>query len=168
LVADQRQADSDDLRVLKVAVDDTAAARLADEARVLADLDHPRLVRLVDGPFEIGGRQALVLENAGDQTLAEMLHRGAPVPLDLLHRWGTDLLEALVALDRAGVVHRDIKPANLGVRRDPGDQTDHLVLFDFSLTSAGSGAVTAGTPPYLDPFLVDRGRYDSAAERYSV
>ena len=29
-------------------------------------------------------------------------------------------------------------------------------------------AVTAGTPPYLDPFLENRGRYDSAAERYAA
>jgi hypothetical protein len=36
--------------------------------------------------------------------------------LDLLERWGTDLLEALVALDEAAVDHRDIKPSNLGVR----------------------------------------------------
>jgi hypothetical protein len=43
-------------------------------------------------------------------------------------------------------------------------------LFDFSLSRAGAAAVTAGTPPYLDPFLdaPERGRYDSAAERYSA
>ncbi len=168
--ASSAPAERDDLRVLKVALDDAAAVRLTDEARVLAGLDNPRLVRLAEGPVEIGGRQALVLENAADESLAAVLHRRGPVPLDLLQRWGADLLEALVALDRAGVSHRDIKPANLGVRKDPGDQADHLVLFDFSLTNAGSGAVTAGTPPYLDPFLdsAGRGRYDSAAERYSV
>ena len=71
---------------------------------------------------------------------------------------------------QAGVGHRDIKPANLGVRKDGHDHEDHLVLFDFSLVNAGTVAVTAGTPPYLDPFLgaPGRGRYDSAAERYSA
>ena len=69
--------------------------------------------------------------------------------LDLLERWGTDLLEALVALDRAGVDHRDIKPANLGVREGRSDRVKHLVLFDFSLSRAGAAAVTAGTPPTL-------------------
>ena len=89
---------------------------------------------------------------------------------DLQERWGTDLLEALVALDRAGVDHRDIKPANLGVREGRSDRAKHLVLFDFSLSRAGAAAVTAGTPPYLDPFLdnPERGRFDSAAERYSA
>ena len=160
----------DATRVLKVAVDDAAAGRLADEAKVLAGLDNPRLVRLVEGPVDVGGRHALVLETAGDETLGEVLRGRERLSLDLLERWGTDLLEALVALDRAGVDHRDIKPANLGVREGRGDRAKHLVLFDFSLSRAGATAVTAGTPPYLDPFLDEpaRGRYDSAAERYSA
>ena len=156
--------------MLKVALDDAAAARIADEAEVLAGLSDPRLVRLVEGPLDVGGRQALVLESAGDETLGEVLRGRERLSLDLLERWGTDLLEALVALDRAGVDHRDIKPANLGVREGRSDRAKHLVLFDFSLSRAGATAVTAGTPPYLDPFLdaPDRGRYDSAAERYSA
>lgn len=159
-------------RVLKVAIDDAAAGRLADEAKVLAGLKHPRLVQLAEGPIEVGGRQALLLESAGDETLGEILRGRERLSLDLLERWGSDLLEALVALDRAGVDHRDIKPANLGVRegRSRSDRVKHLVLFDFSLSRAGATAVTAGTPPYLDPFLDDpsRGRYDSAAERYAA
>ena len=156
--------------MLKVAVDDAAAARIADEAGVLAGLTDPRLVRLVEGPLDVGGRQALVLESAGEETLGEVLRGRERLSLDLLERWGTDLLEALVALDRAGVDHRDIKPANLGVREGRSDRAKHLVLFDFSLSRAGATAVTAGTPPYLDPFLdaPERGRYDSAAERYSA
>jgi len=160
----------DATRVLKIAVDDAAAARIADEAEVLAGLTGPRLVRLIEGPLDIGGRQALLLESAGDETLGEVLRGRERLSLDLLERWGSDLLEALVALDRAGVDHRDIKPANLGVREGRSDRAKHLVLFDFSLSRAGASAVTAGTPPYLDPFLDDpeRGRHDSAAERYSA
>ena len=156
--------------MLKVARDDAAASRIAGEAEVLAGLADPRLVRLVEGPVRVGGRQALVLESAGEETLGEVLRGRERLSLDLLERWGTDLLEALVALDRAGVDHRDIKPANLGVREGRSDRAKHLVLFDFSLSRAGAAAVTAGTPPYLDPFLdaPERGRYDSAAERYSA
>ena len=160
----------DAIRVLKVARDDAAASRIAGEAEVLAGLAGPRLVRLVEGPVEVGGRQVLVLESAGEETLGEVLRGRERLSLDLLERWGTDLLEALVALDRAGVDHRDIKPANLGVREGRSDRAKHLVLFDFSLSRAGAAAVTAGTPPYLDPFLdaPERGRYDSAAERYAA
>ena len=172
LVTDVSVADSgpDAARVLKVARDDAAAGRIAGEAGVLAGLNDPRLVRLVEGPVEVGGRKALVLESAGEETLGEVLRSRERLSLDLLERWGTDLLEALVSLDRSGVDHRDIKPANLGVREGRSDRAKHLVLFDFSLSRAGAAAVTAGTPPYLDPFLdaPERGRYDSAAERYSA
>jgi serine/threonine protein kinase len=160
----------DAARVLKIAVDDAAGARLDAEAEVLKAVRHPRVVRLVDGPVRLGGRTALVLEPAGDETLAQVLRGRDRLSLDLLERWGTELLEALVALDRAGIDHRDIKPANLGIREGRSDRAKHLVLFDFSLSRAGATAVTAGTPPYLDPFLDEpgRGRFDSAAERYSA
>ncbi len=157
-------------RVLKVARDDAAAGRLADEAEVLRLLNHPRLVRLIDGPVRIGDRTALVLEHAGDATLSDVLADRARQSIDLLERWGTDLLDALVELDRVGITHRDIKPANLGVAEARKDRAKHLVLFDFSLARAGAGALTAGTPPYLDPFLDAPGRrqYDTAAERYAA
>ena len=141
----------DAVRVLKVAVDDAAAGRIAGEAGVLAGLNDPRLVRLVEGPLEVGGRQALVLESAGEETLGEVLRGRERLSLDLLERWGADLLEALVALDRAGVDHRDIKPANLGVREGRSDRAKHLVLFDFSLSRAGAAAVTAGHAPVPGP-----------------
>jgi serine/threonine protein kinase len=163
---------ADTVRVLKVAVDDAAASRLAGEAEVLRRLSDPRLVRMIEGPLDIGPRTALLLESAGKQTLADLLRNRSRVSLDLLERWGSDLLEALAALDRAGVDHRDIKPSNLGIREGRGrqDRVKHLVLFDFSLARAGATALTAGTPDYLDPFLGTHGRdrYDSAAERYSA
>lgn len=168
LVADL--AANDATRVLKVAVDDAAANRLVAEAQVLRGLDHPRLVRMVEGPVRLGSRSALLLDHAGDHTLAEVLADRARQSIDLLERWGSDLLQALVELDRAGITHRDIKPTNLGVAESRGDRAKHLVLFDFSLARAGAESITAGTPPYLDPFLdtPGRGRYDTAAERYAA
>ncbi len=167
---DENTEGPDRRRVLKVALDDAAAARLEREAEVLADLDDPHIVRLLDGPRRIGGRLALVLQQAGEQTLAEVLRGRDRLSLDMQERYGTDLLEALVVLDRAGIDHRDIKPSNLGVREDRTHRAKHLVLFDFSLSRADATAVTAGTQHYLDPFLDDpgRGRFDSAAERYSA
>ncbi|PWJ48443.1 Serine/threonine protein kinase [Quadrisphaera granulorum] len=156
-------------RVLKVALHDAAAARLADEAEVLRSLDHPRVVTLLEGPLQVGGRRALLLESAGERTLADELSRRGRLSLDRLEGWGSELLEVLVALDRKGVDHRDLKPANLGIR-EPRNRGPHLVLFDFSLSRAAATSLQAGTPPYLDPFLGTGGRdrFDSAAERYAA
>ncbi|MGI8417892.1 MAG: protein kinase domain-containing protein, partial [Nakamurella sp.] len=163
---------TDSRRVLKIAVDDAAADRLAAEAEVLRGLHSPRIVRLIEGPLAVGSRTALLLQFAGDETLADVLSaRHTRLSLDLLERYGNDLLDAVVALDAAGVDHRDIKPANLGVSEARGgDRAKHLVLFDFSLTRAAASAVNAGTPGYLDPFLGTgkRTRFDSAAERYAA
>ena len=169
LLVSDTAAEGQPERVLKVALDDRAAARLADEADVLAKLRSPRLVGLIEGPMLVDGRQSLLLSNAGTDTLASVLRQRPRLSLDLLERWGNDLLEALVALDRAGVDHRDIKPSNLGVLENRGNREKHLVLFDFSLSKAAASATQAGTPPYLDPFLGGkRDRFDSAAERYSA
>ena len=73
-------------RVLKVAVDDAAAGRIADEAKVLTGLTGPRLVRLIEGPLALGTRQALLLESAGDETLTEVLRSRERLSLDLLER----------------------------------------------------------------------------------
>ncbi|MEX2292103.1 MAG: BREX system serine/threonine kinase PglW [Mycobacteriales bacterium] len=171
LVRDTTGGDGDQPVVLKCALDDAAAARLDDEAAVLATLDHPRLVRLLDGPVDVGGRRALVLTSAGESTLAEALQaRAGRLSLDRLERWGRELLEAMSALERLGLSHRDVKPANLGLLEGRGDRQAHLVLFDFSLARARADALTAGTAPYLDPFLGTgaRTQYDSAAERYAA
>ena len=122
-------------------VDDARrAAGSPTRPKVLAGLTAP-----APGPARSRARStsaagtALVLESAGDETLGEVLRDRERLSLDLLERWGTDLLEALVALDRAGVDHRDIKPANLGVREGKReDRAKHLVLFDFSLSQRGS------------------------------
>lgn len=165
---------SDEERVLKVALDDSAVRRLENEAetlRALREQPHPRLVRMVeDGVVQVGHRKALVLESAGPQTLADVLHERSRLSLDLLERWGDDLLAALVDLDKTGIDHRDIKPANLGVREQRGDRAKHLVLFDFSLARSAAESVEVGTPQYRDPFLGTgtRRRWDSAAERYAV
>lgn len=162
-------ATSDTERVLKVALNAEAGERLADEAAVLANLSSPRIVRLVEGPIMLGGRPALVLDEAGRETLADELRELGRLPIDRLQTYGTDLMDALVVLDDKGVDHRDIKPSNLGVQEGRGDRKRHLVLFDFSLTNAAASAIKAGTPPYLDPFFDEtRTSFDSAAERYAA
>jgi serine/threonine protein kinase len=164
-------------RVLKVGLDDVAGARLGEEADVLTQLgeaakDLSGVVKLIEGPLDLAaGRTALLLSNCGEKTLADVL-RYTPLPEAQLRSLGTQLLDVVVGLDAAGITHRDIKPANLGLYRPEGKRaTDsELALFDFSLSRVPVDNLTAGTPPYRDPFLGEglRTTYDSAAERYSA
>ncbi|WP_307849069.1 BREX system serine/threonine kinase PglW [Micromonospora sp. U56] len=155
--------------VLKVARDEQHEERLTAEARTLAQLKHPQVAALVDGPVRVGGRTALLMESAGQRSLAEEL-RGGRLALDLLERYGRDLLDIVNYLDGQGVWHRDLKPANLAARPRPKDKQPHLCVFDFSLSSAPADQLGAGTVGYLDPFLGPprRLRYDAAAERFAA
>ncbi|WP_283607113.1 BREX system serine/threonine kinase PglW [Mycolicibacterium poriferae] len=168
LVTDKQVGDAE--RVLKVAKDSEAAERLHAEAQVLGKLENEdRIVTLYDR-LEVGGRTALLLRYAGRTTLAEELNNRGRLSIDVLERWGVDLLTALVALERAGITHRDIKPSNLGVYQSSSRADTHLTMFDFSMAGVEAKNVEAGTPPYLDPFLGIGGRrqYDTAAERYGA
>jgi serine/threonine protein kinase len=157
--------------VLKVARDEQFADRLVAEAGVLRKMhQHWQVAALLGDPVTVGGRTTLVLENAGSKTLAEDLQGGRRLALDLLERYGRDLLDIVTFLEGEGVWHRDIKPANLAARPRRSDRQPHLCIFDFSLSAAPTDQLGAGTPPYLDPFLGPprRMRYDAAADRFSA
>jgi serine/threonine protein kinase len=165
----RRQGDDTPL-VLKVARDEDKRRRLLDEGERLRGLRHWQVAQLVGEPETVGGRTALLLEFAGAPTLTEELQTHGRLSLELLERYGRDLLDIVAYLDGQGVTHRDIKPANLAARPRPKDRQKHLCIFDFSLTATPADQLGAGTPQYLDPFLGPprRPRFDLAAERFAA
>lgn len=154
--------------ILKIARDDENAVRIRTEFEVLEKL-RDRTIIVPYGLEEIGGRTVLRLE-AATGTLAEALRKDGSLSLDLLERFGGDLLDAIVYLDREGVAHRDIKPENLGIAERGKDRERRLVLLDFSLSKADRQSLRVGTSGYLDPFLEERStpRWDEQAERYAA
>lgn len=156
--------------VLKIARDAAAASRIDAEAAVLATLDHPRIVQLLEGPLDVDGRRAILLSDAGRKTLADRLASEGRATIEQLENFGRDLLEAVAYLETRGVFHRDIKPTNLGDAPDRGTRKPRLTLFDFSLSPEPVERLGSGTPGYLDPFLGNgrRRQYDRAAELYAA
>ena len=156
-------------KVLKVASDPANNDRLHGEAEVLRKLRHQFVVKL-DDELDFDGRVGLLMERAGHQTLAQRLRQEGPLHLELLQRFGDDLLTTVDWLEQQGIPHRDIKPENIGIAKiGRGDQL-HLVLFDFSLSRTPPEAISAGTVPYLDPFIKLRKppRWDLNAERFAA
>lgn len=154
--------------VLKVARDVELNDRLRQEGGVLQLLRHQHVVELLD-VTEVSGHVALFLELAGEQTLAQRLRQEGALTLDLLQRFGDELLAVVDWLEQQGIPHRDLKPDNIGVGETRTRKLT-LRLFDFSLSSTPADNVRAGTPGYLDPFLEERKprRWDAAAERYAA
>jgi eukaryotic-like serine/threonine-protein kinase len=65
---------------------------------------------------------------------------------------------ALSAAHAAGIVHRDLKPDNIFLARQPGSETERVILLDFGvaklrgdLSNVSSGAALLGTPAYMSP-----------------
>ena len=97
--------------VLKRALSPADEPILREEARRLARITSPRVVRLLD--VLLGPPFALVLERLRGQSLRDLLHTRGRLPVDDAVRVVGDVLEALRDVHAAGLVHGDIKPENL-------------------------------------------------------
>ncbi len=163
-----RRDGSDEQYVLKVACDAAHNERLAAEGEVLARLRHQNIVAYRE-TLSVAGRTALLLKSAGAHTLAEKLKKEGRLSLEMLQRFGEELIEAVNQLEAEGIAHRDIKPENIGIAENRNGKLQ-LVLFDFSLSRTPADNITAGTHPYLDPFLALRRppRWDLYAERFAL
>jgi serine/threonine protein kinase len=155
--------------VLKVALDASLNDRIAAEGEALSKLRHPNIVEW-QRTLTVNGRTALLMRKAGDTTLSHRIREEARLSLDLLQRFGEELIQAVDYLEQQGVAHRDIKPDNIGMSQAGTRGKLQLVLFDFSLTRTSAENISAGTHPYLDPFLSLRKppRWDLQAERFAL
>jgi serine/threonine protein kinase len=162
------RAGSEEELVLKVALDASHNARLTGEGETIKKLRHANIVEWQQ-TLVVAGRTALLMKSAGKDTLAYHLANSRP-SLDLVRRFGEELLQTVVYLEDQGVYHRDIKPDNIGLCPSSHSGRLQLVLFDFSLSRASVDNIQAGTRPYLDPFLSLRKppRWDIYAERFAL
>jgi serine/threonine protein kinase len=153
--------------VLKVPNGDEFFPRVQAEGEVLAKLRHQHIVEYVE-TLTVGGKPCLLLRSAGPETLGQRLRNEGRLHVDLLQRFGEDLLEIVRFLEEQGIPHRDIKPDNIGVGPVGRGDKLHLTLFDFSLSRTPPENIQAGTQGYLDPMLPLRKRWDLYAERYAA
>ncbi|MGE3619710.1 MAG: serine/threonine-protein kinase [Acidimicrobiia bacterium] len=129
-----------------------ARQRLAREAEVLARVDHPNVVRLLD-VLEDGDELVLVMPYLTGGTLADRVAQQGALAGPDLEALADQLLSGLAAAHRAGVVHRDIKPGNVLF---DGDGVPHLADFGVAASRDLTGGLTAtgtvvGTPAFMAP-----------------
>jgi Protein kinase domain/GAF domain len=136
---------------LKHLTDTRHAARFDIEARLLSQLRHPRVVRVLDHFDEPTGRY-IVMELVEGEDLGTILkRRGNPgLPLSEALDYARDVCEALQYVHDQQVVHRDVKPQNLI------DSSHGVVLVDFGVAREldeedVGGTVGIGTPRFMAP-----------------
>ncbi|MBX3229194.1 MAG: serine/threonine-protein kinase [Labilithrix sp.] len=143
-----------------------AADRILSEARLMARVSSPRIVRALDAGHVIDEGQPtpyLVQEYVDGLDFAELDRRrrvalGVGLPLWTVCRVMCEVCMGLRAAHQAGVIHRDLKPSNVF-----GDPEIGIRLGDFGIavarsdTSVPEGAVGAGTPAFMAPEQLRRG-----------
>lgn len=118
--------------------------RFAEEARRVARLDHPHILKLYTFWRNPSGAY-LVMPWMTGGTL-EQVRREGPVALPRVARMFAQLAAAVGYAHRHGVIHRDLKPAN--VLRD---SNDNVYLADFSIAQGASQGASGFTPGYAPP-----------------
>ncbi|HEX9365753.1 MAG TPA: serine/threonine-protein kinase, partial [Vicinamibacterales bacterium] len=138
---------------------DRSVARLRDEARAMAALNHPSLATIYG--LEVWRRTpVLVVEYLAGGTLTGRLAHG-PLPRAEVLALGIWLADAVTYMHARGLLHRDLKPGNIGVTAD-----GVMKLLDFGL-SADSGT-PAGTPAYLPPEALAGAPPDAAVDLWGL
>jgi serine/threonine protein kinase len=157
------------LKVLSRALADEPGflQRFANEARMLAKLDHPNVLPVYDfGSFGDLTYIATPLVSSG--TLADRLEAGH-VDVVLATSYLTQVADALHHAHAAGITHRDLKPSNILIHPD-----GRAILADFGLSRTSEGisltlhGIALGTPGYMAPEQALGDIADARADIYAL
>lgn len=152
---------------VKRLVDIRHAARFEIEARLLAQLRHPRVVRVIDY-FQDDSGQYLVMELVKGGDLGGLLKQhGRPgLPVENAIAYVRQTAEALQYVHEQQIVHRDVKPQNLIL----GD--DGITLVDFGvareLGDEDEGTVGIGTPRFMAPEVFAGGNVSPRSDVFGL
>lgn len=143
--------------------------RTLREARAVARLNHPNVVKVYD---VLHGEEQpwIVMEYVRSRSLLQVIEENGPLDVDQVAGIGLAILSALDAANRAGVLHRDVKPSNVLIADD-----GRVVLTDFgsAVIDESEGAITRtgviiGSPQYISPERAYNGVSTPASDLWSL
>jgi signal transduction histidine kinase/tetratricopeptide (TPR) repeat protein len=147
-----------------------ALIRFRKEARVLAGLAHPGIVRFFGSGELADGGAFIAMERLRGRPLAAILAEG-PLGIEAALALAGEIAAALGHAHEAGIVHRDLKPANVLVLDPAAGRGAKLLDFGLAeLVEARRHADVAGTYAYMSPEqagVLDR-PVDARSDLYSL
>jgi hypothetical protein len=162
-----KDTETGDLVALKHLTDTRHSERFEVEARLLALLRHPRVVRVLDYFHDDSGQYLLMDLVRGTDLHILLQQRGNPgLPLEEAIRYTQETCEALQYVHDQQIVHRDVKPQNLILGGDG------VVLVDFGvarlLEDEEPGTVGIGTPRFMAPEVFAGGAVSPRSDVFGV
>jgi len=155
------------IKVLHTQLTDDAVKRFHLEARTIAHLERPNIVRVLEYGVE-NTTPFLVMSHAAHGSLRDLHPKGTGVPLTSIVAYVKQVAAALQYAHDSQVIHRDIKPENmlLGHKHE-------VLLSDFGLALITESSISqttqemAGTFPYMAPEQL-LGKPRKASDQYSL
>jgi serine/threonine protein kinase len=155
------------VKVLERQLTDEEIERFRNEARTIARLEHPNIVRVLD--FGIADQTPfLVMSYAPNGSLDKRHSRNIPLPVKNTRSYVKQIAAALQYAHEMKVIHRDVKPQNMLLGR-----SDEVLLGDFGLAVIAhterslSTQEMAGTVPYMAPEQI-QGKPRPASDQYAL
>jgi serine/threonine-protein kinase len=167
----------------ELAEDPKLVDRMRSEARTLARLANPHIVTVSDLGQTPDGRTYLVMERLHGRTLRQELEARGLLPVEEAIRWVRQVLIALGAAHRHGVIHRDVKLDNIFLCEASEAGPQRAVLLDFGiakiLRSVGQASpvtphlpteqgTLVGTPRFLAPEQARGQPVDGRTDLYAL
>jgi eukaryotic-like serine/threonine-protein kinase len=159
------------------------ALRFKAEARAASRLDHPNVVQILDFGEDSDGLLYLAMEFLDGKDLQAVLRDSGRLETLRVAWIMSQVLSALAAAHRKGVIHRDMKPGNIMLTTKAGEDgmiADFVKVCDFGLakildvgdSETSSGPVTRqgaifGTPAYMSPEQARGDPLDPRSDIYS-
>src|SRR6266536_5767592 len=155
------------IKVLQVRLGETSVAQFRTEARTVAGLVHPHIVRILDFGVE-NSIPFLVMDYAPGGSLRQRYPKGTILATTSIVSYTQQMAEALHYAHNQQLIHRDVKPENMLLADD-----NILLLSDFGLvqvahnSSSRSVQETAGTAAYIAPEQI-QGKPRLASDQYAL
>lgn len=155
------------IKVLSISLTGKEMEHLLTEAQMIARLEHPHIVRLLDFAVE-DDTPFLVMSYAPNGNLRQRHPKGSCLPLETIQLYLEQVASALQYAHDEKVIHRDIKPENLLL-----DQHGKIVLSDFGIAVAARSSLSlstqevTGTVTYMAPEQL-QGKPRLASDQYAV
>jgi serine/threonine-protein kinase len=145
-------------------------ARLRNEWRALARLEHPNIVSVTDAGTSQNGVPFYVMERLEGETLSMLVHRQRRLLPQQALGIAAGILDGLHAAHQIGVVHRDVKPPNIFLT---GPLAVKVLDFGIAKIKDAKDVITArgiavGTPRYMSPEQARGTAVDARSDIYAT